>query len=652
MTAATPSKLSELADLIQNLRLRHLHGALIDFLKSHGLKPGRQWKTIKAEIERVEQTDVWKGLEGQLQDWLRDAIMLSHKRIYVLTTDQFDPTVLGAIPGPGMRTDYLAGIPPIRPEKVQNQPEKPSYYLESINKNRATIFSFVTSRPVKKTEDVSVESLTDEGRLQYRNADLVAKFKLLLRSYDFIIKLDGKAYLLLDIPDGYESGAVEADTLLYQLKISELAGISPSDTFENLFPAVDSIYSDQAEGAINALGFKSDGEAEIVGRFSVDSDDDYRQQKFHKEGAKNAEVTPYKLAVKWPSHHDRPRIELPGQLSMVMTGSAASNGGSVIALRYMKTITGMKWDGFFFAVDRVLQHLTRAAAASAQAAVVVQTATTPQIGTTLPSSVSAQALSPPLTTSQVQAATASQAAVASSSLAQASAHVAVPLKASRTAAAPKTRSANSKPATVKPAAKKPAAFVQVATAPVPAPAQPPIALEAVVTMAAPAAAQGEGATSAPVAAASALAVPQTVPTIATPAAAQGEAATSAPVAAASTLAVPQTVPTIATPAAAPATVPSQPRADEPMHAEKQAVVTRQPTTESVMGGQDTTTELGMKTSTEPSAASAVGSEQDAAAVPASEQITDVLAIKPPIAPLVAQQAAISQVGETEETDGR
>jgi hypothetical protein len=208
---------------------------------------------------------------------------------------------------------------------------------------------------VRRSEEVGKESLSEDGKVRYENADIVAKYRMYFRCYDHIIIKDGKAYLLLDAPDGVEMDLIREDELAYHSRLMEqiLGPRSVQAVFTDLFPAIKSIYEDESEGHVVFLEFLSNHKAQVRGVCARSSKTDWRKHPYHAAGKLHAEMNAYKLGVKFVNHTASPVVLLPGQATMIYQPNEAKRP----PLNYMFLEEFTTWDGFAHAVDRILKHV-------------------------------------------------------------------------------------------------------------------------------------------------------------------------------------------------------------------------------------------------------------------------------------------------------
>lgn len=349
--------LAELQDLVMNLRWRNVYPQMQDFIRDCGLAPGRGWLGIMKAIQEVGAKPAdWDGFSKKFASLLEDVFLIGHKRIYVLKNSSIKPELIAPQIPAGQRVDIFVGKAPLR------SASKNIYYLGQETKRRATIHKFVTCRIITKTEEIEKNNLNESGQLLYETADLYAKHKIFCRCYDYIVILDGKAYLLIDAPPNVDSATIFDDERFYDVALKQQIGTPGERIYVDLFPAVQRIYEDQTEGKVYLLGFMSDDRAQIVGSYAATSDLDWRENKYHIGGSEKATVSPYKLGVKWPDRADKPLLLLPGQ--PVMLGSLpittqGQPGTESFPLRYMVIPRYVGWDSFMFAIGRIHSQLSK-----------------------------------------------------------------------------------------------------------------------------------------------------------------------------------------------------------------------------------------------------------------------------------------------------
>lgn len=350
---STRYKLTELGLLLEQLEKRKLYPQVLKFLKDEELKPSSGWPGIRKRLE--ENKDNTELIE-RFHDFVRELMLASDKHVYLLRGTDFDLSKLVADLPTTHRADYLAGkAPPVNAKIL-------GWHIDEREVGKATITTILNVRSVLETEEVDRSFLSDEGRVKFGSAKIVAKKITRLRCYDHLVKLGDVTLLLLDIPPGLsqaDTNAAEArygEALRAQLDEDQQAmGI-----FIDLFRAVDSMWKDAKEGIVNSLRFVSNHDADILGKFSRGSTANYREHEFQKAGAKVAQVVPYQIGVKWTARTDHPMITLPGRKEQAMATRLDSDAARG-KLNFMITVGHMSWEDFLFVLGRVRAHLLKSA---------------------------------------------------------------------------------------------------------------------------------------------------------------------------------------------------------------------------------------------------------------------------------------------------
>src|SRR5690606_37813506 len=109
-----------------------------------------------------------RDLVELFEEFVRESVLVSHKRVYVLRNSELDATQLAPALPDGISTSYLSAHAPRRTASTL------SYYLGETTFRKATIHTFLASRPARRTEEIDREALTEEAREQYRDAEIVA----------------------------------------------------------------------------------------------------------------------------------------------------------------------------------------------------------------------------------------------------------------------------------------------------------------------------------------------------------------------------------------------------------------------------------------------------------------------------------------------
>jgi hypothetical protein len=368
--AETKNELSQLSGLMDQLQQRRLFAETKACLKSQDVGVGVGWAGMEDGLLAAKKNNPeWPSIVKAFETYVREAVLVSQKKAFVLmakpaAVKKFAAKMLPPLPD-DIRKDYLASEVPDRVAYDAKEGDF-AYYLGSASRGSATIYTFVTQRPAKRTEDVELESLTPGGQRKYRGADLVAKFHPRMRCYDHLVLLKDRVVLLVDAPGGVDKSWVWGDEYRYtQLLRAHLEAAEEDPMFVDLFPAVAKLWKNGAEGVVNLLGFMSNNGAYLEGKFSKTSDVDYRNHRFQKGGqASGALVLPVRIRIRWPTRNDNPMVLLPGSLAMVTAGGGIptdDDGGPTsrahAALNHMEFPLYMHWPGFEFALDRVLHHV-------------------------------------------------------------------------------------------------------------------------------------------------------------------------------------------------------------------------------------------------------------------------------------------------------
>lgn len=352
---------SGLKDLFEQLAHRKLLRPIQALLRSRKVNPGRRWTDLPERVAQAIREA--QSIREELNGLIWEHLVSSDKRVLVFDVEEkFDVTALGAdLPKKFLAGDYLDATLPSRPRG------KVSYNFDvTVREDGSTIYSFLALRVIRQTEEVDPDLLTKEGQKKFEGFEVVAQVARPVRCYDHVVlRPNGKLLLSVDCPQGVDPARVRDDMAFYRFRIQktlrgEADDIGPSDdeTDEaerdaakpiNLFPAIKAIYAAKREGAVNFLAFESSNQAHHVGKYSVMRDDDLRDQAYHKAGCQASNIKAYTMAVRWPGEANRPYVRLPGKRWML------NNSGP---LEYMEFPQAGSIDGLYFAVDRVLAHLS------------------------------------------------------------------------------------------------------------------------------------------------------------------------------------------------------------------------------------------------------------------------------------------------------
>lgn len=346
-------RLNELDDLLIELEVRNLHPRVQEFLALRRIKCGNGWERIRSKILDQADRPGFGAFLDAFETFVRDTVLVSQKHAYVLVNDAVDPASLVPNLPAGNRRDYLAGKAPERGDRV-------SYFLEKRKIGRAQIYTFVTNRPVRRSDDLDAKDLSTPLKRKYKGARIVAKYVIDFRCYDHIVMFDRTAILLLDAPNGVDPSVLAVDSVEYnKLLRGQLRDAVPEQEllYVDLFPAVARLWKNGKEGIVNCLKFVSNNKAEIGGKYSLTSTEDYRKHRFQIAGAKEADCHPFWIALRWPERTRNPMVVLPGKKHMASGGLIATDGRTRTPLSYMMVPLDTAWEDFLFAIDRVQRHL-------------------------------------------------------------------------------------------------------------------------------------------------------------------------------------------------------------------------------------------------------------------------------------------------------
>lgn len=343
-------KLSQLAELLRQLAVRNFYKKTREFLTSRGIAVGSGWSGVQTAILAQEHAAGFDDFLIAFETFVRDAVLVSHKRAYILTGDVSGPESLVPPLPAGDRRDYLAA------EVPSLCGQQGAFFLEHRSLPGVEIYTYVTSRPARKIEEIDPSSLRPEARAQFGAAKLVARYEVNVRCYDHIIKTEDVALLLIDAPEGIDSATLSKDEINYAVLLDEeqQLGETRQPPYVDLFPAVERFWRAEQEGIVNWLEFVSNKRAQITGRFSPTSKENYRDHEFQRAGEKaGAQVSPYKIAVKYMDRPGEPVVVLPGRAEMVLAGTLGAEGATRVGLFHMLIPGYTEWHNFVFLLGRV-----------------------------------------------------------------------------------------------------------------------------------------------------------------------------------------------------------------------------------------------------------------------------------------------------------
>jgi hypothetical protein len=355
-------RLARLEELLNQLRLRDLYAEMCELLDRESVVYQPGWVRMKRAIEGLRETPPrYREFADRFESFIREASLATGKRVYVLAYKGLDPTDLfPPLPAEYART-YLE---PEAPERGDEGGD--AYFFEERSEgDRIRIVTYVAKRSMRKSENIEPSELRPDARKKYKGAKIVARYDVPLRCYDHIVTIGSQTLLLIDAPEGIDRKQLMRDEYAYTIRIRERLELGESDPlFVDLFPAVSSIWSDDAEGIVNSLEFVSNRLAQIRGRFSITSDENYREQEFQRAGGREAQVIPFRIAVKWPRAR---MVELPGRMNMISQATLAESGMAVAAggeedaattpLNFMYLPMYTDLVSLRFVLSRVLNHL-------------------------------------------------------------------------------------------------------------------------------------------------------------------------------------------------------------------------------------------------------------------------------------------------------
>lgn len=153
--------------------------------------------------------------------------------------------------------------------------------------------------------DIDIEAIDDRFKEQYKEyQDLLAIRKNYRQFFDVVkVPANGnRIEVRVDSPGHMpkkevDSAVNQMDQVLHSLFGYALRGGSPSLKRANFFPLIDELYK-STEGRICELSFITDTGGVKTSKMRR-YEDDLRNEKYHKEGSKNVQITPYKIGIRW-----------------------------------------------------------------------------------------------------------------------------------------------------------------------------------------------------------------------------------------------------------------------------------------------------------------------------------------------------------------
>jgi hypothetical protein len=339
-------------DLQPQLVVRNLFKPIRHFLREEGATPASGWAGIR---KRIDERRKDPAFAQRFNDFIRDAVLASDKHVYVLTSGTFDFATLA----PDLPDAQRDALPYLAAKAPPTSPDRLAWKLEQRSIGSAEIHTFLSVRTVTRTVEVENAYLTDKGRAEFGNDQVIARKVIRVRCYDQLIRIGDLYLMLLDVPPGVDAFDATSAEVRFGRALRDQLGEGASSIFTDLFPAVETLWNAKAEGIVNSLRFVSNHGAEILGQFSPKSTENYREHEFQKAGAKAAQVIPFKIAVKWTARPGHPMVILPGRREMA-TAIMLDAGNARGSLHYMGVVGYTTWDDFLFVLDRVRSHLPKA----------------------------------------------------------------------------------------------------------------------------------------------------------------------------------------------------------------------------------------------------------------------------------------------------
>ncbi len=350
---ANNDRLSQLKELFEHLQVRKLYTRTREWLKERDIKPAPGWAKIQKAFEDRRGEKDFAQLVDDFESFVREAVLVSYKRVYVLSEPIPEAFKLMPKLAEGIRRDYLSADVPKREQKDT------SFALETRQVGKAKVTTFITTRPVRQNQEIDESNLSEDARKRYSGAKIVARYEIDLRCYDHVVEVGGQTMLLIDAPDGVDGPTLQRDEENYIAAIcTQQEEPATASVFVDLFPAIAALWKDDSEGIVNSLEFVSNHRAQIRGKFAISSNENYRNQPFQVAGQKDKEVQVecYRIAVKWPNRAGEPIVVLPGKAHMAIAVTADTPGKRQALLR-MEFPQYTAWDNFLFALERVRAHL-------------------------------------------------------------------------------------------------------------------------------------------------------------------------------------------------------------------------------------------------------------------------------------------------------
>lgn len=329
----------------------------------HGLPTARGWEKLQEKLEEEVRTGTQRSIEidSALEQIFRETLTLGPRGVQVFRLpEELSDNVFTYLAGlRPERTSYLADYPcPLPDAQLRDVPA--GYFLSDVQtSDSATTLVFCSRRMIEERELRSRSQMGDTAinNFGWQEFDEFVLIKRRNIQCFEVVRVD-KERKLVEIRVELHAGgdvAVALNDLKSKVNSFLAAQFGPEVQLINplnLFPAIQPLYADTAEGIVVELGFTTATGSAKHEKMRA-SGADLRNETYHVGGkaAISGALTPFRLAVRWigEGEHVTEEVLLPGSIRQL--------GATTPYLDHME-ITGVASEARMEAIfQKVVSHI-------------------------------------------------------------------------------------------------------------------------------------------------------------------------------------------------------------------------------------------------------------------------------------------------------
>lgn len=343
----TPVTLASLPvdDLVSALELRTSWTLIRKALKLQKLPIGMGWKDLKGHA--AENNAVGIRLRIFLRQYFEESIVTGERYVQLYAIDKALVSVLVAackfvsVPASPFADRYPL---PLDAKALATAPDEPTLCEVRTHSNGDISFVFCSAGYFDDKNAYEYGQLPALVQRTYLGIDkLITVRKSYYQAYDVITLRPGleRIEISVDQPSRLGSQRFEGRPMevlsACALHVQGLVGLG-SRPPENLFPAISEMYSDQNEGKVVALAFRTTTGSVKRERMTT-STDDLRDERFHHAGmiAVGQDIKPYELELEY--NFTLPEgsavLRLAGMMSQLASAAPTLHGCFVTSHQFL-----------------------------------------------------------------------------------------------------------------------------------------------------------------------------------------------------------------------------------------------------------------------------------------------------------------------------